>query len=226
MAKVQNIADIEDINDVIKAIGESFNLVFKPNELNEVHTFGELCDAIIAKIELQNADDNTNQQAFYKLRTAIVKECGLKKTDIITTTNLETIFPREDRRFKVKRLEDALGFQLKILRPKHIVVNTLLLALLGSIVWVFFQHLYGFYAIVASILLVVLAEKTGKEFMVKTVGEAAEKMTAEHYAESRRNPETVNRKEIVKQIKRLFIDKLAINTINPDTIIVERKENL
>jgi len=168
---------IEDVEDVIIAIGKSFNLQFAPDELGHVSTFKELCDAITAKIELQDADDCTTQQAFYKLREAIVEVTGTEKSAITVDTELASIFPREGRRGLVKQLEASLGFRVHILFPKFFILVLLIVALFVSACWIRINPLTGIIGLTTSILLLILVVKLGKEFTEKTVGELAEKMT-------------------------------------------------
>lgn len=64
--------------------------------------------------------------------------------------------------------------------------------------------------------------KLGKELTVSTVKDLAVKITAEHYRELRKVQNTVNRKELVKQIEVLFINDLGIEKeeLHRDSIVV------
>ena len=63
--------DSEDLEDVLVMIEKSFDFKFETAELKDVETFGHLCDIITNKVQGNNIDDCTTQQAFYKLRDAI-----------------------------------------------------------------------------------------------------------------------------------------------------------
>jgi len=218
-------ADPEDIEDVLKKIEKSFEIHFEVNELSHVRTFGELCDHIIHKIKQQDADDCTSQQAFDKLRDAIVVTKQLDKSSIQTDTTLSSIFPRHHRRRQIADIENILGFKLKILRPKDFIFWTLVAFFIISLVGLYFNWKFGLAGFVSSILLSRLADITGKEFDENTVGEVANKMTQENYFRSRRNSATVNKNEVVRNIEQLFVRDLVLEKeqITPDTIIVERK---
>jgi len=217
-------ADPEDIEDVFKKIEESYQIHFEANELSNVRTFGELCDHIIHKIKQQDADDCTSQQAFYKLRDAIVVTKQLDKSSIQTDTTLSSIFPRHHRRRQIADIENILGFKLKILRPKDFIIWTLVAFFIISLVGLYFNWKFGLAGLVASILLSRLADITGKEFDENTVGEVANKMIQENYFRSRRNSATVNKNEVVKKMEQLFVRDLVLEKaqITPDTIIVGR----
>ena len=219
--------DPEDIEDVLRKIEKSYDISFVADELSHVRTFGELCDHIIAKIKQQDADDCTTQQAFYKLRDAIVVSNQLDKASIHSDTSLTSVFPRHRRRKQIAEIESKFGFKLNALRPKYFITWTLAILCLGSLVGLFFNWKLGLIGFVSSLLLFKLAAMTAKEFNEVTVGQLADKMTQENYLKSRRNAATVNRKEIVKKIEELFIRDLGLGSdfkeITPETIIVERK---
>ena len=134
--KLSNV-DSEDIEDVIIKIEKSFNIKFEVNELFEVKSFGEFSDAIIDKIQLQNIESCTTQQAFYKIRKAITETFHIE--NIKPETKLEEIFPRINRRKNIKKFEGNLGFKTDILEPKTIISTTLTLVTIVSLVYIFFN---------------------------------------------------------------------------------------
>jgi len=201
--ELKNI-DTEDITDVLAKIEESFGFRFGKNELADTKTFGELCDIICSSINLELSDECTTQQVFYKIRQAIANIQFLEKNTIIPDSNLETLFPKKGRRWKILQIGKELGFSLKILKPKNWIINTFLLILLGSLVGLFINWKFGLIGVALSAIGFQIAGWFGNEFTVNTVGEVADKMARENYIKSRRNPNTVNRQEIVKKVKELF----------------------
>ena len=203
--------DPEDIEDLLVKVEKSFGIEFSENELVNVQTFGELCDHIKNKIQLDQQDDCTSQQAFYKLRNVL--NCTLKvdKNEIILDTQLAVLLPRQIRKTKIKQIEQSLGFKLSLLRPPHFVTNFLLLLLLGSIICLFFSWQVGLGGIGLSISGLWLAFKIGNELDLETVGQVAEKMTRENYLKSRRNPKTFNEKEIERVLIDWFSSDLVID---------------
>ena len=196
--------DPEDISDVLVKVEKSFGFTFRNDELKDTRTFGELCDTISSKIELEHAEDCTSQQVFYKIRQSIAKIQSLGKKEIALDCELETIFPKKGRRRKVLQIRKELGFPLKILKPKDWINYVLLFILLSSLVELFINWRFGLIGLAVSFMGFRIADWFGKEFAVKTVGEAATKAARENYVKSRRNPKTANRQEIVKKIKELF----------------------
>ncbi len=214
--------DVEDIEDLLKVIEESYDIRFEKNELGHVRTFGELTDHIISKIKLLDKDDCTDQQAFYKMRSAIEKIKTVDKSVVSPTAQLADIFPRETRRKDIKKIEKQLGFDLKALEPKDYVTYSILLLLLISLIGLFFNWRYGLVGLGVSIAAFWIADKTATEFKDKTLGELIERTTQLNYVKSRRHQGTVNKKEIHEKIRKLFVENLLLddNELNRDTVIV------
>lgn len=208
--KLENM-DTEDVEDLLIKIEKSFDIKFEDTELIHITTFGELCDHITSKIQLDNSDSCTTQQAFYKLRNAILATHNTNNKAITTDFPLNEILPRQNRRKKTAELENHLGFQLHILHPPHWITNALLILLLASFVGLFFKWHYGLLGLVFSIGGLWLANKIGNELNVKTVGQLAKKITRENYLKSRRNQKTFNKIEIEKVLTDWFSNDLGID---------------
>lgn len=208
--KLENI-DSEDAGDLLIKIEKSFDIKFGDTELMHIKTLGELCDHIANKIQLDNSDDCTTQQAFYKLRNAITTTLNIDNKTITTDFPLNKILPRQNRRKKTAELENYLDVQLNILRPPHWVTNTILILLLASIIGLFFKWQYGLLGLCISFGGLWFSSKIGNELDVQTVGQLAEKMTRENYLKSRRNPKTFNKQEIEKVLTDWFCNDLSLD---------------
>jgi len=202
--------DSEDSSYLLDKIEHSFDIQFGATELAHISNFGELCDHITNKIQLDNSTDCTTQQAFYKLRTSISWSLQLDNKTISTNTLLSEILPRHNRRSKTSKIEKDLGFKLSILRPPHWVTGLLSIFIVASLIGLFFVSLIGFIGLVFSFTCLKIANKIGNEFSVKTVGDVAEKMSRENYLKVRRNSKTYNRNEIEKILSDLFCNELYI----------------
>ncbi|MEO5642766.1 MAG: acyl carrier protein [Bacteroidia bacterium] len=208
--ELKNI-DPDDISDLLVKVEKSFDIKFGDTELMNISTFGELCDHIANKIQLDNSDDCTSQQAFYKLRDTISSTLQIDNKSISTNFSLTDLLPRQSRRSQTKKMEEHLGFKLNILRPPHWVTGTLVIIVLASFVGLFFNWQIGLSGIVFSISGFWFANKIGNELDLQTVGQVAEKMTRENYLKSRRNPKTFNKKEIEKVLTDWFSNDLDLD---------------
>lgn len=180
-----------------------------------------MTDHIISKIKLKNKRDCTDQQAFYKLRTAIETIKDDKKR-IEPKTPLSDIFSRRTRRSEIKEIEKLLELNLKALRPRHGVTSSLFITLLLSIVGLFINWQFGLVGLPFSIGGLWISERTGTEFKDRTLGELTDRMTQLNYSRSRRQPGTMNVNEVQDKIEKLFVDNLGLETrtIDRDTVIV------
>lgn len=208
--ELKNI-DPEDIEDLLVKVEDSFDIKFADNELAHVQTFGEMCDHIKNKIQLDHTDDCTTQQAFYKLRSSLISALQVDKEQITPDSLLADLLPRQIRKSKTKQIEQGLGFRLSLLRPPHYVTGFLVLLLLSSLVGLAFAWQFALAGLGLSIGGLWLTTKTGNELDLKTVGQLAEKMTRENYIKSRRNPKTYNDNEIEKVITDWFSNDLVID---------------
>lgn len=208
--ELKNI-DSEDIEDLLVKVENSFDIKFVGDELIHITTFGQLCDHIANKIQLENSDDCTSQQAFYKLRDAISSTLQIDNKTISTDFPLVNLLPRKNRRRGTKKLEKHLGFKLNILRPPRWVTWTLVILLLASIGGLFFNWQIGLLGLLVSVAGLWFSNQIGNELDLQTVGQVAEKMTRENYLKSRRNSKTFNKNEIEKVLTDWFSDDLYID---------------
>ncbi len=197
------------MEDLLVKVEKSFNIKFVSNELVGLSTFGQLCDHITNKIELDHSDNCTTQQAFYKLRNAFSGTLNIN--NVKTDSLLYDILPRRNRISTVRKIENKLGFKLSFLRPRHFISGTLIIVLLASIVGLFINWRVGLLGLLFSIAGLSIASKFGKEIDIETVGELAVKMTRENYLKSRRNSATFNKSEIENILRGWFNKELDLD---------------
>ena len=203
--------DKEDIEDLLEKIEASFEIKIIGGELAYVTTFGQLCDHITNKIKLDNSEDCTSQQAFYKIRDAISSTLQIDNKIISTDFALVDLLPRQSRRSRTKKLEKHLDFKLNILRPPHWVTGTLVIIFLASLIGLYFNWQIGLLGLVISFAGLWFTNKIGNELDLQTVGQVAEKMMRESYLKSRRNTKTFNKREIEKVLTDWFSNELDLD---------------
>ena len=203
-------ADLENIEDLIPSIEKMYKINFEENELAELANFDEFCEKIVAKINLENVDNCTTQQAFYKLRKSIMDLGIAEKNELHTETKLKEIFPRKNRRKIVKSLEKNIGFELNLINPPQIISISLFILILVSIVFLFINFKIAILGIITSILGFKLAYRFGKEIEMNSIRELVEKITTENYLNVRSDKNTINRKELKNVMTDWFADNLGI----------------
>lgn len=208
--ELKNI-DPEDISDVLEKVEKSFGFKFGDSELKDVKTFGELCDLITNKVQGDNVNDCTTQQGFYKLRNAIAATQVIHKSSITTDTNLKQLFPRHNRREKIKELQNELDMTFDILDIKAWLGWAIFIGIAGSLILFFFNWKLALSGLTFFLAICWTAyEFFAKEFKLATVGQLTEKFTRENYLKSRRNSSTINRNEISQKVKEFFSKELDL----------------
>ena len=203
--------DPDDVSDVLVKVEKSFAFKFGSTELKDVKTFGELCDIITSKAQGENSNDCTTQQAFYKLRDAFADTLLIDKKSITPDTDLQMLFPRQNRRQKVKEVRIKLEARFDILEIKEWLKWTYFFGIVVSLFMFLFKWQYALSGLAFfSFLGWTLNKFFATEIAAQTIGQFVEKFARENYIEARRNPATINRIEIAKKVKDLFRTDLGL----------------
>ncbi|SEF47752.1 hypothetical protein SAMN05421847_0093 [Halpernia humi] len=200
--------DVLDVEEVITDIEKSFNINFEENELGHIKTFGEFQDYVIQKMEGDENFDCTSQQIFYKLRKIISENFNFKSENINPKTSLNEIFPLNNRRQNVSKMQKLLNFSGNILILDNISQIVLISVFTISIVVFFFNFFNG--AIIFVIGLLLSEFLKANTFKVKNIKELSYLILKENYANSRSVAKTFNPNEIRNAIQDIFSDKLQI----------------
>jgi hypothetical protein len=203
--------DSEDISVVLVKIEASFCLKFDSNAFRNARTFGDVYSIINTELKGKSEDDCTSQQAFYKIRDAILAGAVTEKGQITPATRLDALFPRKGRRQAISELRKESGLPLRILQPRDWMTNIVLLFFLVSLIGLGFYWRLSLVALVADIIALRAIDWFGKEFRVQTVGEVAVVASRESYKLSRRNPNSVNRREIKAVAQEMFFEELGLD---------------
>lgn len=202
--------DPEEVEDAIKTAEKSLGVKLIQKDLDRVTNFGGFCDAVIEKAGVPYAEGCTTQQAFYKLREAIVNTRQLTKAQLHPSSKLEDIFPKKKRSNDIRAVERYLNLELHLLKPALWLINSLLIGFGVACVMMFVNWKVGLLAFVVDFLCLTMANYFATEFAVTTLGQVAEKMALKHYRASRRNPGTINKKEAAGTIKKIFSQSLLL----------------
>ncbi len=202
--------DLENLEDILPWIEEMYKFSLDKKKLKEIENFNDLCELIIASINLENNESCTSQQGFYKLRKVIVDLNIADKNLITPETRLKDIFPKNNRIKLVKNVEEKIGFHLNMIGPPKVVSFPLFIIGLISFVLIFFNWRYGLLGISISIIGLFLGFKFGKEFEMDSIRELVKKITTENYLDLRSNSSTVNKSELKDVLMDWFSDNLGI----------------
>jgi hypothetical protein len=202
--------ELENIEDCIPTIEEMYKFKFQDGEVENVNNIEEFCDLIITKIDFENIESCTTQQAFYKLRKSLIEEKITHKEKIKLETKLDQIFPRKNRIKLVKKVENNIGFELNVLQPPKFISYTLVFIFIISFVSLFINFKIGILGIAISVLGFYLSNLFGKELEIETLKELVEKITSENYLKVRTQKNTVNKSELKKVLTDWFVENSGI----------------
>lgn len=202
--------EIENIEDCIPLIEKMYKFKFEKGETQSMKNFDEFCDLIITKIDFENIESCTTQQAFYKLRNSLIEEKIFEKDKIKPETKLKELFPRKNRIKLVKKVENNIGFKLNILLPPKFIFYTLVLLSATSLIFLFINFKFGISGIAISIFGFYLCSWFGKELEIETLKELVEKITSENYLDVRTQKNTVNKSELKNIITAWFAENAGI----------------
>lgn len=212
--------DAEELElDILPQIERSFNVKFYPAELANTCTFGELCEAVLAKLPVENAADCTSQQAFYKLRRAFATHVATQQ--ILPSSKLEQLLPTGcQRRRAVAAVESELGIKLRLLGMSTAIAYSGAALLAGSVICLFFDHFrqLGMEGIALTTIGLDIASRIGTSLRFDTMRDLTEDVVDHHYRAIRRHPATVNRAEVVPQLCRIISQSCGLS---PDELTAE-----
>ena len=202
--------DDEDIFDVVIQLEKSFGLSFAKDAFTHVKTFGDLCAVFEEHIGYPHRDDCTSQQAFYQMRRAIGAAQQIDEKQITPDSLLAELFPKRDRRQKIKSFQVQLGIKVNLLTYPDGLALLLAAGLVLSLVAFFFDWKIALSGLAFFIAAFKIAGKLGKKLQFKTIRELTQQLAQEHYAAIRRHKGTVNKKEIRQTIVSTFSRHLDI----------------
>lgn len=205
----------DDIEDLIASVESEFNVKFHNDDFVSVKSVGQLFDVILNKLPLSNSETCTSQQAFYKIRKAF---CNMDYVrPIRPATLLEDLLPRQGRISTVKALERELGMVLNILSPPQWLSNIIWTAGFVTIAGLFYDTRIFLPLLLVVIVIGRIVYRFGKELDLVTVADLARHLTSNNYLAARRNPDTINRKEL----SQVLLDRLNLNYDEEGRLVME-----
>ncbi|WP_108822594.1 hypothetical protein [Dysgonomonas sp. Marseille-P4361] len=207
-----NTEEIEDIEDSLYLIEDSLQVKLEENELSHVKTFEEFVDVILSKLDQEDSGTCTSQQVFYKLRELVVKQGVYDPHRLTTSTRLDEIFPRKNRKVLVKQMEKELGIEIYLIAMSKFTFQVLMFLMLGAIlIMIFDTVMLGMTLFMLSAISFYLICKFTKRLRFKTVRELIEDILFYNYIQLRKDKTTVNKKELRKLFFKVYSKELNID---------------
>jgi len=213
--------ELEDIEDTLTKLHKSFGIHLPSNAFEKVKTFGDIYQIFEKNIPYKNEESCTTQQAFYKIRNSLVVSQNIDREHIRPCTKLDEIFPRNERRKRIKEFKNELAIPVILLTMKTWLLLSIIAGFLISLATFFFSWKFALTGILICSIFNWVATKFQNEIDSISVGDLASKVVREHYIQIRRNPNTINKNEIIKVIQCSFIadHDLELTDLNQDALL-------
>ena len=213
--------ELEDIEYTLGKLHKSFGFYLPSNAFENVKTFGDICQIFEKNMPYKNEESCTTQQAFYKIRNSIVVSQNINREHIRPCTKLDEIFPRNERRKRIKEFKNELAIPVILLTMKTWLLLSIIAGFVISLATFFFSWKFALTGILICLVFNWVATKFQNEIDFISVGDLAAKIAREHYIQIRRNPNTVNKHEVIKVIQGNFIadHNLELADLNQDALL-------
>jgi hypothetical protein len=124
-----------DLVELVIRIEDTFEITIPDNVATQLTTPGKVIDFIFSQVETSNEFSCLSQQSFYFLRERFVPFLNLPRKDFRPKTQLESLFPIENRKLVWERLKTEIGDSVlpELARPVWLVLFLTLLTIVVSI---------------------------------------------------------------------------------------------
>lgn len=222
-----------DIVELFIAVEDTFQIHIADEEASRVYTVGDLHNLVIAKLQGQDSNRCLTSAAFYRTRRGIMDTLGIDRRQIRPSTPLEVILPRNHRREKWRRIQEAMKLKLPDLQhPGWIQFSLLTLGVALAAApglyrgvdyrWIALLFLLG---LIVGGFLVKLSPALAVAFPNHdaTVGDLAKDVLAINHARLVDEVGSWNKKEVWEALCRVIVMQTAVarEKIRPEALIVD-----
>ena len=210
-------SQIEDVEDLIIRIEDSFSIRFEEGELN-IEKLKDLDSIVLNKIQKETDTLCTTQKVFYQLRYVFDKLNLYDADKLKINTLLKDIIPQKNRRKYVKQIDKMLGIKSGILCPNLFILGASVSLFIISIICCYFSWNIGLTTMCISLLAIYLCFKFKKNLNFNTIRELTENIVENNYLHIRQDNDSINKFE-VKNIIRKWLSETIDYDIKKDEII-------
>jgi len=197
-----NTLSHEQLAGVITKVNSSLNVNLDVEDFKAAnYSESSLQDILVSKVADELRGEWTTDMAFHKLRTAISKIRGTSPASITQDTELAQIFPKPGRKAQMKKLDEAMGFPLDILKPNSAVYGILIFLFFACIPFgIGMDWFFSGIAMLVIALLLFILGKTGSDFKMKTVGHLADHLAWKNYLKQKKGASAFSDDEIKRKV--------------------------
>ncbi len=121
--------------EIVIEVEQTFDIVIADSEAEKIATPGQLIELVLSKVGRTDHAACLTQRAFHHLRASLMRQLGCRRNQIKPETLLEDLFPRSNRKPKIRQILTDLGVQkeIELVRPKWLTLLLLTMLIFGAI---------------------------------------------------------------------------------------------
>lgn len=192
----------EQVDALIAQINQQLKVHVNPDDFKSAsYSASSLKDLVVQKIVDELNGEWTSDMVFHKLKNAIAKVKNVVPSTLTNETLLEEIFPKENRKELVAKVNAEMGIDLDILKPNGVLYGILLVIFFACIPFsIAFDWFIGGITMAVSAILIYILSKTGNSFRIKTLGHLADELAWKNYLKQKKGFEPVTENDIRKKV--------------------------
>lgn len=120
--------------ELVMAVEENFAIVIEDADAEKMRTPRDLIAHIVSKVGCVDRTHCATQRAFNKLRLALMRHCGLNRTQIRPQAPMIGLLPFKKRREILRQILDETGIaaDTEMIRPKWLVALIIIFSLVAA----------------------------------------------------------------------------------------------
>jgi hypothetical protein len=196
----------QQVESLIAKVNQQLNVHVNPEDFKSAsYSASSLKDLIVQKIVDELNGEWTADMAFHKAKNAIAKVKNISPSTLSDESSLEELFPKENRKELVSKVNAEMGIQMDILKPNGVLYGILLVIFFACIPFSFaFDWFIGSITMVVAAILIYILTKTGNSFRLKTLGHLADHLAWRNYLKQKKGFEPVSESDIRSKVEAII----------------------
>lgn len=196
----------EQVAVLIAKVNQQLGVHVNPEDFKSAsYSASSLKDLIVQKTVDELNGEWTSDMAFHKLKSAISSVTNVSPSMLTDESSLEILFPKENRKELVSKVNKEMGIEMDILKPNGVLYAILLIIFFACIPFSFaFDWFIGGIVMVVTATLIFILNKTGNSFRIKTLGHLADHLAWRNYLKQKKGFEPVAEGDIRSKVEAVF----------------------
>ena len=203
---MEPIISKDHLTALIERVNTRWNVHINSDDFKSAnYSASSLTDILVQKVTDELNGTWSTDIAFNKLKSAISKALNIPPTSITEDTELNQLFPPDQRKSQLAKVNEAMGIQMDILKPNGTIYGILIALFFAGIPFsIGFDWFIGGISMIITGLLIYILSKTGNTFRIKTIGHLADQLSWKNYLAQKADHIPVEATDIRKGITELI----------------------